>query len=173
MGQPIITRLEVGIMIMVNSAMKFLQHHRPLNHLIVMFELQGYGDNQAEQLELLNFMAMEGATNRLLNITPLAGYASRKRRARLELQQMALLFIRAGYPLWWSGAGIPTLTYDMGALYPIDTLIYVGYSPNVDPRQTKFKLWVSPDNVNWTKQIIDYSANTTVQPEAGFSFPVT
>jgi hypothetical protein len=60
----------------------------------------------------------------------------------------------------------------MGALYPIDTLLYVGYSPNADPRQTKFKLWVSTDNINWML-VTDRSLSTTVQPEAGFSYGVT
>jgi hypothetical protein len=60
----------------------------------------------------------------------------------------------------------------MGALYPIDMINVTGYSPTTDPRQTKFKIYVSKDNTNWTL-VQDYSLNTTVQPVDGFYFTVT
>lgn len=133
--------------------------------------VQGYGDHTTTT-RIVEFQALEGATNRLLNKLPLPGYEAVNGGA-IGVATNGVILHSSGYPLWWSGAGIPTLTYDMGASYPIDTLLYVGYSPAVDPRKTKFKLWVSPDNVNWTKQVIDYSLNANNQPEAGFAFPIT
>jgi hypothetical protein len=133
--------------------------------------VQGYGDHTTTT-RIVEFQALEGATNRLLNKVPMAGYEA-VNGGTIGVATNGVILHSSGYPLWWSGAGIPTLTYDMGALYPIDTLLYVGYSPNTDPRKTKFKLWVSADNVNWTKQVIDYSLNANNQPEAGFSFPIT
>ena len=134
--------------------------------------VQGYGDQSGGTTRIVEFQALEGATNRLLNLTPMAGYPAVNGGA-IGVATNGVILHSSGYPLWWSGAGVPILTYDMGALYPIDTLLYVGYSPNFDPRTTKFKLWVSKDNVDWTKQVIDYSLNANNQPEAGFSFPVT
>jgi hypothetical protein len=133
--------------------------------------VQGYGDQTGGTTRIVEFQAKEGATNRLLNKLPQAGYAPVNGGAIGVATNGAILH-SSGYPLWWTGAGTPTLTYDMGALYPIDTLLYVGYSPNADPRQTKFKLWVSTDNINWML-VTDRSLSTTVQPEAGFSYGVT
>ena len=134
--------------------------------------VQGYGDQSGGTTRIVEFQALEGATNRLLNLTPMAGYPAVNGGA-IGVATNGVILHSSGYPLWWSGAGVPILTYDMGALYPIDTLLYVGYSPAVDPRTTKFKLWVSKDNVDWTKQVIDYSLNANNQPEAGFSFSIT
>jgi hypothetical protein len=133
--------------------------------------VQGYGDQTGGTTRIVEFQAKEGATNRLLNKLPQAGYAPVNGGAIGVATNGAILH-SSGYPLWWTGAGTPTLTYDLGALYPIDTLLYVGYSPNVDPRQTKFKLWVSTNNVDWI-MITDRSLSTTVQPEAGFAYAVT
>jgi hypothetical protein len=46
----------------------------------------------------------------------------------------------SGYPIWWMGAGVPTLTWDMGAFYPINVITVWMYSTAGDPRATKFIL---------------------------------
>jgi LysM domain-containing protein len=133
--------------------------------------VQGYGDNTSTTTRIVEFQAMEGATNRLLNKTPMAGFPA-PNAGTIGVATDGAIVHATGYPLWWSGAGIPVLTYDLGAAYAIDTLKYVGYSLAADPRQTKFKLWVSTNNVDWVA-VTDQSLNTTPQPEAGFSYPVT
>ena len=133
--------------------------------------VQGYGDQTGGTTRIVEFKAMEGATNRLLNKIPIAGYPA-PNAGTIGVATDGAIVHAAGYPLWWSGAGIPVLTYDLGAAYAIDTLTYIGYSPNVDPRTTKFKLFVSTNNVDWIP-VTDQSLNATNQPEAGFSYPVT
>jgi hypothetical protein len=130
----------------------------------------GHGDQTGIVTRLVELQALEGATNRLLNKTPLAGYAAVNGGA-IGVATDGAKVHAAGYPLWWTAEGVPDLHYDLGANYMIDTINVTGYSPVADPRQTQFKVYVSTDNANWT-QVADYSANTTVQPEAGFNFPV-
>ena len=77
----------------------------------------------------------------------------------------------SGYPLWWSGEGIPDLIYDLGDWYEITSVKVVGYSPAGDPRTTQFKIQISADNTTWYT-VADYTNNTTPQPEAGFAFAV-
>ena len=55
------------------------------------------------------------------------------------------------------GAGVPKLTWDMGALYPIDKLTVWMYSKSTDLRATKFIVQVSKDNSTWTT-VADKSA---------------
>ena len=132
----------------------------------------GYGDNtSATTSRLVEIQAMQGATNRLLNKLPLAGYATVNGGA-IAVATDGAFVQSAGYPLWWQGQGIPDLKYDMLDWYAIDTIKIAGYSSAVDPRQTKFKIQVSTDNLAWVT-VADYSTNTTVQPTTGFSFPVT
>lgn len=130
----------------------------------------GHGDQTGVTTRLVEFQALEGATNRLLNKTPLAGYAA-VNGGTIGVATDGAKVHASGYPLWWSGEGIPDLKYDLGANYMIDTLNVTMYSPTVDPRQSQFKVYVSTDNANWTL-VADYSANTTPQPEAGFNFSV-
>jgi hypothetical protein len=131
---------------------------------------QGYGDQtNAATTRLVELQAMEGATNRLLGKVPISGEAVSSGGTIDKATDGSLSMASGAYPLWWMGAGIPTLTYDLGAAYPIDTLKLWMYSVDVDPRQTKFKLFVSKDNVNWTT-VIDMSANTTVQPANGWAY---
>ena len=61
--------------------------------------------------------------------------------------------------------------YDLGEKIELDYIRYVGYSPTVDQRQSKFKIFVSKDNAQWTS-IADRSTNTIPQPVDGFSFAV-
>ena len=131
--------------------------------------VQGYGDQTSGTTRIVELRAMEGATNRLQGKLPISGEATNA--GNIAVATDGAVVHASGYPLWWSGAGIPNLIYDLGAQYPIDTLTYIGYSPAVDPRQTKFKMFVSNDNVNWT-DVIDYSLNTTTQTVDGFSFAV-
>jgi hypothetical protein len=131
----------------------------------------GYGDQTGTTSRLVELQALEGATNRLLNKPPMAGYAV-PNGGTIAVATDGVKLQSSGYPLWWTGAGVPDLHYDMGALYPIDMINVTGYSPTTDPRQTKFKIYVSKDNTNWTL-VQDYSLNTTVQPVDGFYFTVT
>ena len=132
----------------------------------------GYGDSSsATTSRLVEIQAMHGATNRLLNKLPLAGYATVNGGA-IAVATDGAFVQSSGYPLWWQGAGIPDLKYDMLDWYAIDTIKIAGFSSAVDPRQTKFKIQVSTDNLAWVT-VADYSTNTTVQPTTGFSFPVT
>jgi hypothetical protein len=130
----------------------------------------GHGDQTGVTTRLVELQALEGVTNRLLNLTPLAGYATLNGGA-IGVATNGEKVHAPGYPLWWTAEGVPDLHYDLGANYLIDTINVTGYSPVADPRTTQFKVYVSTDNTNWT-QVVDYSANTTVQPEAGFDFPV-
>jgi hypothetical protein len=130
----------------------------------------GHGDQTGYTTRLVELQALEGATNRLLNKVPLAGYAAVNGGA-IGVATDGARVHAPGYPLWWSAEGTPDLRYDLGAPYLIDTINVTGYSPAVDPRTTQFKVYVSTDNTNWT-QVVDYSANATNQPEAGFNFPV-
>ena len=140
----------------------------PANYRYV--RVQGYGDNTSTTTRIVELEAMEGATNRLLNKLPMAGYPA-PNGGTIGVATNGAIVHAAGYPLWWSGAGIPILTYDLGAAYPIDFIRYVGYSKTTDPRQTKFKLWVSTNNVDYLL-VTDQSLNTTPQPEAGFAYAV-
>jgi hypothetical protein len=130
----------------------------------------GHGDNTSATTRLVELQALEGATNRLLNKLPMAGYAATNGGA-IAVATDGAKVQSSGYPLWWSGEGIPDLHYDMGAKYPIDTINVTGFSSAVDPRQTQFKIYVSNDNTNWTL-VQDYSLNTTPQPVDGFYFTV-
>jgi Chitobiase/beta-hexosaminidase C-terminal domain len=132
----------------------------------------GYGDQTGTGVttRIVEIKALEGATNRLQNKLPMAGYATPD-LGTIGVATDGTIVHSSGYPLWWQAKGVPSLVYDLGAAYPIDTLLYVGYSPSWDQRQTKFILDVSEDNVSWTN-VINYSNNTTPQPEAGFSFAI-
>jgi hypothetical protein len=131
---------------------------------------KGHGDQTGVTSRLVEIQALEGATNRLLNKTPLAGYET-PNGGTIGIATNGEKVHAAGYPLWWTAEGVPTLVYDMGAVYPIDTINVTGYSPVADPRTTQFIISVSKDNTTWT-QVIDYTANATNQPEAGFNFTV-
>jgi len=132
--------------------------------------IQGYGDQTGGTTRIVELEAMDGVTNRLLNKLPMAGYAAVNGGA-IGVATNGVILHSSGYPLWWSGAGIPILTYDLGADYPLDYLRYVGYSPAGDPRTTKFKLFVSTNNVDWLT-VTDQSLNATNQPESGFAYAV-
>ena len=53
----------------------------------------------------------------------------RQMEEQLRLQLMAIIVHSAGYPLWWSGEGIPVLTYDLGDWLALSSILVVGYSP--------------------------------------------
>ena len=131
----------------------------------------GHGDHTSTTSRLVELQAMHGATNRLLNLLPMAGYPVPNGGA-IAVATNGEIVQAPGYPLWWTGEGVPDLKYDMGDWYAIDTIKVAGYSKTTDPRQTQFIIQVSTDNAVW-KTVVDYSGNTTVQPEAGFSFAVT
>jgi hypothetical protein len=133
----------------------------------------GYGDNvSAGTTRLVEFKAMFGATNLLLNKLPMAGYKAVDTGNTIDKATDGIINHASGtYPIWWSGAGIPTLVYDLLDWYDVSQIVVVMYSTVGDPRQTKFKVDVSADNVNWFN-VVDYTGNTTPQPEAGFTFTV-
>jgi hypothetical protein len=131
---------------------------------------QGYGDQtNAATTRLVELQAMEGATNRLSGKVPISGEAVSS-GGTIDKATDGLTAMTSGtYPLWWVGAGVPNLVYDLGAAYPIDTLKLWMFSTDADPRQTRFKLFVSNDNVNWTP-VVDMSSNATPQPTNGWSY---
>ena len=130
----------------------------------------GYGDNTGAVSRLVEIQALEGATNRLLNKPPMAGYTPVNGGA-IAVATDGAKVQATGYPLWWGTEPTGIVTWDLGALYPIDTINVTAFSPAVDPRQPQFIIDVSKDNSAWTN-VIDYTANTTVSPETGFNFPV-
>jgi hypothetical protein len=132
----------------------------------------GYGDNvSGATTRLVELKAMHGVTNLLLNKLPISGEAV-STGASIGVATDGIINHGSGtYPIWWNGVGIPTLVYDLLDWYDVSQMIVVMYSPTTDPRQTKFKIDVSADNVNWFN-IIDYSTNTTPQPDVGFTFTI-
>jgi hypothetical protein len=130
----------------------------------------GHGDQTGVTSRLVELQAMSGATNRLLNKLPMAGYTA-PASGDIAVATDGIIAHSAGYPFWWSGEGIPVLTYDLGDWYALTQIKVVGYSPNTDPRQTQFVIEVSADNAKWYT-VADYRNNTTPQPEAGFGFAV-
>ena len=130
----------------------------------------GHGDQTGVTSRLVELQAMQGATNRLLNKLPMAGYTA-PASGNIAVATDGAIAHSAGYPFWWSGEGIPVLTYDLGDWYALTQIKVVGYSPNTDPRQTQFVIEVSADNAKWYT-VADYRNNTTPQPEAGFGFAV-
>jgi len=133
----------------------------------------GYGDQTGTGVttRLVELQALQATTNRLLNKLPMAGYTAPDSGAIAVATDGAIVH-SAGYPLWWTAKGTPVLVYDMGDWYGLSSILVVGYSPTVDPRQTKFKVDVSADNAVWYN-VANYENNTTPQPEAGFSFAVS
>lgn len=132
---------------------------------------QGYGDNvSAGTTRLVEFQAFWGATNLLLNKLPLAGYKAVDTGGTIDKATDGITTM-SGYPIWWSGEGVPVLTYDLLDWYDISQFKVWGYSTVGDPRSNKFKLFVSADNVAWFL-VVDHSTNTTVQPADGWTFTV-
>lgn len=131
----------------------------------------GHGDNTSTTTRLVEIQALEsGGTNRLLNKTPVAGYPA-VNGGTIGVATNGEKVQSAGYPLWWTGEGVPDMYYDLGAQYPIITINVTGFSSAGDPRQTQFKIYVSNDATNWTL-VQDYSLNTIPQPVDGFYFTV-
>lgn len=130
----------------------------------------GHGDQTGVTSRLVELQAIRQGVNLLLNKLPMAGYAT-PNGGNIAVATDGIIAHSAGYPLWWSGEGIPVLTYDLGDWLALSSILVVGYSPNTDPRQTQFKIDVSADNATWYN-VANYENNTTVQPEAGFSFAV-
>lgn len=130
----------------------------------------GHGDQTGIVSRLVEFQALQGATNRLSGKLPMAGYQA-PAVGNIAVATDGAIVHASGYPLWWSGEGIPDLIYDLGDWYEITSVKVVGYSPAGDPRQTQFKIQISADNNTWYT-VADYTNNTTPQPEAGFAFAV-
>jgi hypothetical protein len=130
----------------------------------------GYGDQTGVTTRLVELQAIRQGVNLLLNKLPMAGYAPTN-GGNIAVATDGAILHSAGYPLWWSGEGIPVLTYDLGDWLALSSILVVGYSPSSDPRQTQFKIDVSADNATWYN-VANYQNNTTPQPEAGFSFAV-
>ena len=77
------------------------------------FRFIGYGDNvSAATTRLVELQVMYGATNLLLNKLPISGEAVSTGGTIDKVTDGDTTM--AGYPIWWNGAGIPTLTYDLG-----------------------------------------------------------
>jgi Chitobiase/beta-hexosaminidase C-terminal domain len=130
----------------------------------------GYGDNvSAATTRLVELQVMFGATNLLLNKLPISGEAV-STGGTIDKATDGIITM-SGYPIWWNGAGIPTLVYDLGDWYDVTQVKVWMYSTAGDPRQTKFKIDISADNVAWFN-VVDYSANTTAQPVDGWIFNI-
>jgi Chitobiase/beta-hexosaminidase C-terminal domain len=130
----------------------------------------GHGDNTGITSRLVELQALEGATNRLLNKLPMPGYPAPP-LGNIAVATDGAKVQASGYPLWWSGEGIPQLTYDLGAIYMIDMINVTGYSTTIDPRQTQFIIQLSKDGIEWA-QLANFTNNTTPQPEDGWYFPI-
>lgn len=132
----------------------------------------GHGDQtSAGTTRLVEFQAFWGATNLLLNKLPMAGYKAVDTGGTIDKATDGITTM-SGYPIWWSGEGVPVLTYDFGDWYDISQIKVWMYSITATaPRQTRFKIDISADNVAWFN-IIDHSQNTTVQPDNGWVFTV-
>lgn len=131
----------------------------------------GYGDQTSTTTRLVEIQAMHGADNLLLNKLPISGETPNA-GAGIAAATDGLINMGSGtYPLWWMGAGIPTLTYDLGDWYGISEIRLWQYSISTDPRQTRFILQTSADNITYAT-IADYSTNTTVQPDNGWIIPL-
>jgi hypothetical protein len=130
----------------------------------------GYGDNVAAgTTRLVEFQAFFGATNLLLNKVPISGEAV-STGGTIDKATDGITTM-SGYPIWWIGEGKPTLVYDLLDWYDISSFKVWCYSTAGDPRQPKFKIDVSADNVAWFN-VVDHSQNTTVQPDGGWTFTV-
>jgi hypothetical protein len=134
---------------------------------------QGFGDQTAVgTTRLVEFQAIGGGTNYLLNKLPISGEPVDYGGPISAVTDGSVNYGSGTYPLWWSGTGIPTLTYDLGADVVLDTMKVWMYTVSYDPRQTRFKLFASKDNIEWTL-VKDHSANTVAQDATnGWSFPV-
>lgn len=128
----------------------------------------GHGDQTGITTRLVEIQALEGATNRLYQKTPINAYTA-PNQGTIGVATNGEKVHATGYPLWWIAEGVPELIYDMGANYPIDTINVTGYSPASDPRTTQFKVYVSTDQASWTT-VADMSANPNNQPESGWDF---
>jgi hypothetical protein len=131
------------------------------------FRFQGFADQTgATTTRLIELQAIEEGTgtNRLLNKTPITQSDPPDTGGAVSIATDGL-YTLSGYPIWWTYVGEPTLTYDLGALYPLDYIRVMMYSKTTDGRQTRFKVWLSKDNVDWSFLLADYSTNTVIQPE--------
>lgn len=132
----------------------------------------GYGDNvSAATTRLVELKVMHGATNRVLNQLPISGQTKNAGAEVVAVTDGIINHASGTYPIWWTGAGIPTLVYDLLDWYDVSQFVVVMFSSVNDPRQTKFKIDISANNVDWFN-VVDYSTNTTSQPESGFTFTV-
>ena len=130
----------------------------------------GHGDQTGVgTTRLVEINALEGSTNRLLNKVPISGESPNTGGTINKVTDGIVTM--SGYPIWWMGAGVPKLTWDMGALYSIDKLTVWMYSKPTDLRATKFIVQVSKDNSVWTT-VADKSANIEFQPENGWILDV-
>lgn len=130
----------------------------------------GHGDETgAGTTRLIEIKANGGGTNYMYQKLPMAGYTPPNTGGAIgEVTDNDV--VMAGFPIWWSGAGIPVLVYDLGALRTLDNLQVWMYSTTNSPRQTRFLLEVSTNNTTWTT-VANYINNTIVQsPTAGFTF---
>jgi hypothetical protein len=129
----------------------------------------GYGDNlSGGTTRLVEFQVIRAGTNLLLNKLPISGEPVSTGGTIDKVTDG--LTTMSGYPIWWSGEGIPTLTYDLGDWLDITGINVWMYSTVNDPRITKFKVQVSTDNVTYV-DVIDYQFNNTVvQPAGGWIF---
>ena len=130
---------------------------------------QGYGDQTGITTRIVELEAVGGSTNYLLNKLPISGESPNG--GNIAVATNGAKLHSSGYPFWWMGAGVPNLVYDLGQKRILDYVNYVGYSPTVDQRQTKFKIYLSNDLSNWVL-LVDRSTSTTPAPTEGFAYAV-
>lgn len=133
---------------------------------------QGYGDQTGATTRLIELEALNDVgANVLAGKLPISGEPVSTGAPISAVTDGVKAETSGTYSIWWVGAGVPNLIYDLGADLPVKQLNVVMYSPSFDPRQTRFKLFVSKDNANWYS-VIDMSANTTPQPPEGWGYAV-
>jgi hypothetical protein len=136
---------------------------------------QGFGDQTSEATtRLVELEAREGGVtggNYLRGRTPISGEPVAAGASIAAVTDGVKTMTSGSFPIWWSGAGIPTLVYDLGEERNIDTIKVYMFSTVNDPRQTRFRVWVSKDNSNWV-MVADYRNNTAAQSPNGWAFDV-
>lgn len=131
----------------------------------------GHGDNTgAGTTRLIELKANGGGVNYMKNLTPISINKAPDTGGAITTVTDELTAM-SGFPIWWSGDGIPTMVYDLGSAKALDNLQVWMYSKSTDLRQPHFELDVSTDQAVW-KSVANYTTSTIVQdPVAGFTFP--
>jgi hypothetical protein len=133
----------------------------------------GYGDNTGAITRLIEIKAVDALGNNLIAGQAPLSYTATSGGAPISAITDGVTTSASGNYPYWNATGCQVV-FDLGALNTqlkaIDAWMYSAVG---DLRDTKFKIEVSQDNVNWTT-VSDMSANTTQtqDPVTGWVLPV-